>query len=73
MYFVYSINVVSCGRSASLVDLIYGIYHVINRVKFTRRRSVIAFTLSVPPNTDTDKVVEAAVKENIVALAAAGE
>ena len=73
LYFVYSINVSSCGGSVSFVDLINGIDHVINRVKFTKRRSVIAIAISGPPNTATDSIVEEAVKENIVVVAAAGE
>jgi len=73
MLFVYSINVVSCGGSGSFVDLIEGIQHVINTVKVTKRRSVIAITLSGPPSAATDRIVKTAVKENIVIVAAAGE
>ena len=73
IYFVYSINVISCGGSGSFVDLIDGIRHVIDRVKVTKRRSVIAIALSGPPNAATDRVVKTAVKQNIVIVAAAGE
>ena len=73
MYFVCSINVLSCGGSGSFVDLIDGMVHVINTVKVTKRRSVIAIALSGPSNAATDGVVETAVKENIVIVAAAGE
>jgi len=73
MHFVYSINVISCGGAGYQADMIDGIHHVINRVKVTKRRSVIAIALSGPPDDLTDRVVEAAVKENIVVVAAAGE
>ena len=73
MYFVYSINVISCQGYGSFIEVVNGIGHVINRTKLTKRRSVIAMALTGPPNTATDRVVEAAVKENIVVVAAAGE
>jgi len=65
--------VLGCRLSGSFFDVIKGIKYVIDAAKHTGRRSVIALPLAGPPSEAVDQIIEEAVKENIVLVAAAGK
>jgi len=65
--------VVDCRLSGYFSDVIEGIKYVIDAAKRTGHRSVIALSLVGPPNEAVDQIIEEAVKENIVLVAAAGK
>jgi len=65
--------VVDCRLTGYFSDVIKGIKHVIDAAKHTGRRSVIALPLVGPPNEAVDQIIEEAMEENIVLVAAAGK
>ena len=69
---IYSIKVLNCQLAGYFSDVIRGIQYVINATKLTGRRSVIALPLIGPHSPAVDDIIEQAVRENIVLVAAAG-
>ena len=71
--YLYSINLFDCDLASSFSKVIYAVRRVIQRVKITNRRSVIAMPLIGPKSIAANNVIEDAVNENIVVVTAAGK
>jgi len=65
--------VLNCELAGFISDVVRGINYVINRTKFTGRKSVVVLPLAGLHNNAIDVAAEKAVRHNIVLVAAAGE
>ena len=71
--YTHSINLLTCRLSTNVVNMRKAVQHVIERVKKTGRRLVLAIPLVAGRSHILNNAVEDAVKENIVVVTSAGK
>ena len=73
IFYLPSINLLTCQLSTSVLNVVKAVQHVIKRVKETNRRSVLAMPLIGGKSAVFNRIVEEAVKENITVVTSAGK
>ena len=73
IFYLPSINLLTCQLSTSVLNVMKAVQHVIKRVNETNHKSVLAMPLISIKSAVFNNIVEEAVKENITVVTPAGK